>query len=80
MFSLIVKDGFRLTLLGVAVGVAVSLLVAPTLSTLLFGVQPVDPITFAVVVATILAVALCASAIPARRGMRVDPLSALRAE
>ncbi len=80
VFALILRDGFRLTLLGVGVGVAVSLMVAPTLSTLLFGVQPVDPITFAVVVATILAVALCASAIPARRGMRVDPLSALRAE
>jgi putative ABC transport system permease protein len=80
VFSLIVKDGFRLTLIGVAIGVAISLLVAPALSTLLFGIQPVDPITFAVVVATILVVALCASVIPARRGMRVDPLTALRAE
>jgi ABC-type antimicrobial peptide transport system permease subunit len=75
-----VSDGFKLTLIGVVIGVAVSLLVAPALSTLLFGVQPIDPATFVAVVATIVLVALSASVIPARRGMRVDPLSALRAE
>jgi putative ABC transport system permease protein len=80
VFSLIVSDGFKLTLIGVVIGVAVSLLVAPALSTLLFGVQPIDPATFVAVVATIVLVALSASVIPARRGMRVDPLSALRAE
>jgi putative ABC transport system permease protein len=80
VFSLIVRDGFRLTLIGVVLGVVASLLVAPALSTLLFGVRPIDPLTFLIVVAMILAVAACASIIPARRGMRVDPLAALRTE
>jgi putative ABC transport system permease protein len=80
VFSLIVKDGLTLTLIGAVLGVVASLLVAPMLSTLLFGVQPMDPLTFVIVVAMILAVAACASIIPARRGMRVDPLAALRTE
>jgi putative ABC transport system permease protein len=80
VFSLIVKDGLRLTLAGVVIGVVTSLLVAPALSTLLFDVKPVDPLTFVIVVVAILGVAACASIIPARRGMRVDPLAALRME
>jgi len=80
VFSLIVADGFRLAVIGVAIGVVVSFLVAPWLSTLLFNVKPIDPVTFVLVVATILAVAVCASVIPARRATRVDPLTALRAE
>jgi putative ABC transport system permease protein len=80
VFSLIVADGFRLAVIGVAIGVIVSFFVAPGLSTLLFHVKPIDPVTFVLVVATILAVAVCASVIPARRATRVDPLTALRAE
>jgi putative ABC transport system permease protein len=80
VFSLIVADGLKLTLVGVAIGVVTSVLVAPALSTLLFEIQPIDPLTFAAVVGTILIVAICAAVIPARRGMRVDPLTALRAE
>jgi ABC-type lipoprotein release transport system permease subunit len=57
-----------------------SLFVAPALSRLLFGVQPIDPLTFVIVVAGILGVAACASIIPARRGMRIDPLAALRTD
>ncbi|HYN06503.1 MAG TPA: ABC transporter permease [Vicinamibacterales bacterium] len=80
VFSLIVTDGLKLTLIGVAIGVVTSILVAPALSTLLFEVQPIDPVTFVAVVGMILAVAICAAVIPARRGMRVDPLTALRTE
>ena len=80
VFSLIVADGFRLAAIGVAIGIAVSLFVAPTLSTLLFNIKPIDPMTFALVVAVILGVGACASIIPARRATRVDPLTALRAE
>jgi putative ABC transport system permease protein len=80
VFALIVADGFRLAAIGVAIGVTVSFLVAPWLSTLLFNVTPIDPMTFLLVVATILGVASCASIIPARRATRVDPLAALRAE
>jgi putative ABC transport system permease protein len=80
VFSLIVKDGLRLTLVGVGIGIVTSLFVAPALSTLLFGVKALDPVTFVIVVAGILGVAACASIIPARRGMQVDPLAALRTE
>ena len=80
VFSLIVRDGLRLALVGVGIGVVISVVGAPALSTLLFGVQPIDPLTFVTVVAAILGVAACASIIPARRGMRVDPLAALRTE
>jgi ABC-type antimicrobial peptide transport system permease subunit len=80
VFSLIVNDGLRLTLAGIVIGVVTSLLVAPALSTLLFGVKPIDPLTFVMVVVAILGVAACASIIPARRGMRVDPLAALRTD
>ncbi len=80
VFSLIVMDGLRLALVGVAIGVVTSAVVAPGLSKLLFQVQPIDPITFVGVVAAILIVAVAASIIPARRGMRVDPLTALRAD
>jgi putative ABC transport system permease protein len=80
VFSLIVADGLKLTLVGVVIGVVTSILVAPTLSTLLFEIQPIDPLTFTAVVGTILIVAICAAVIPARRGMRVDPLAALRTE
>jgi putative ABC transport system permease protein len=80
VFSLIVADGFRLAAIGIAIGIAVSLLVAPALSTLLFNIKPIDPMTFGLVVAIILGVGACASIIPARRATRVDPLTALRAE
>jgi ABC-type lipoprotein release transport system permease subunit len=50
------------------------------MSTLLFGVHPLDPLTYAVVVAALLAAAALASYIPARRVGRINPIEALRAE
>jgi putative ABC transport system permease protein len=69
-----------LTMLGVGIGLAGSFVVARFLASLLFGVGTYDPATFLGVAALLVAVALSASYIPARRAMRVDPLVALRYE
>jgi ABC-type lipoprotein release transport system permease subunit len=66
--------------LGTAAGLAASLAMTRLLQGLLYGVSATDPLTFAAVGATLLAVATMASFIPARRATRVDPLVALRAE
>jgi predicted permease len=78
--ALVVRQGFRLTLLGLGLGLAGALLFARALGRLLFGVTSTDPVTFLAVVAVIAGVALLASYLPARRAVRVDPLAALRAE
>jgi putative ABC transport system permease protein len=80
VFRLVVGDGLKLTGLGVALGVAASLIVARWLTTLLFNVRPGDPWTLAATAAVLLLVAAAACFIPARRATRVDPMVALRAE
>ncbi len=80
VLRLIVGEGTRLALFGVAVGIAVSLVITRLLSGLLFGVSATDPITFAGVAALLSVVALLASYIPARRAMRLDPNIALHCE
>ena len=62
------------------IGIAVSLVITRLMSSLLFGISAMDPLTFAVVAVLLSAVALLASYIPARRAMRVDPMVALRYE
>jgi ABC-type antimicrobial peptide transport system permease subunit len=78
--ALVVKQGFRLTLLGLVLGLAGALLFARALARLLFGVTSSDPATLLAVLAVIGGVALLASYLPARRAVRVDPLTALRQE
>jgi predicted permease len=80
VLRLILKQGGRLALLGLGVGAVAALLLTRLLSGLLYGVSPTDPLTFGVVIIVLLAVALAASYLPARRATRVDPLSALRHE
>jgi putative ABC transport system permease protein len=80
IFGLVVGESLRLAALGLALGLAGSLAVSRALKTLLFGVASADPVTFAVTAALLLAVAVVAAYVPARRAMRVDPMSALRAE
>jgi putative ABC transport system permease protein len=78
VLRLVVGQGFQLTLIGVGLGVAGALGLTRVLSSLLFGVKPVDPLTFATVSLVLTAVALFASYIPARRATSVDPMMALR--
>ncbi len=76
----VLSQGLRLTGLGVAAGLAGSLFINRLLASQLFKVSAFDPLIFASMAATLLVAALLASYLPARRAVRVDPLSALRAE
>jgi putative ABC transport system permease protein len=78
--GMILGQMLRLTMLGVGIGLAGSFVVARFLASLLFGVGTYDPATFLGVAVLLVAVALSASYIPARRAMQVDPLVALRYE
>ena len=78
--KLILGEGFRLALLGVALGIAGSLAATQFLASLLFGVTPRDPFSFAAVIVLLMGVTLLACYLPARRAMRVDPMVALRYE
>ncbi len=80
VLKLVLGQGSRPTLVGLAIGVAGALALTRFLSTLLYGIEPTDPLTFFVVSLILTAVALIASYIPARRATRVDPLVALRYE
>ena len=83
--SMVVFQGLRLALLGVAIGVGASFLAVHLLrtfltSTLLFGVQPRDPVAFVGVPVLLTAIAFLAVWLPARRASRIDPIIALRYE
>jgi putative ABC transport system permease protein len=80
VLRLVLAQGTRLTLLGVAIGVFAALALSRLLATLLFGVSATDPLTYAAVAALLGFAALAACVIPARRAMRVDPMVALRYE
>jgi putative ABC transport system permease protein len=80
VLKLVVGQGMGLALAGVGIGLAAALGLTRLMKGLLFGVSTLDPVTFVVVVPLLAGVALIACYIPARRAMRVDPLTALRSE
>jgi putative ABC transport system permease protein len=80
IMQMILGEGARLSLAGLALGVAIALAATRLLKSALFGVTPTDATTYAAVVLLMLAVGLVACYLPARRAARVDPLTAIRAE
>jgi predicted permease len=78
--GLIIKQGLWKSGLGVVLGLAGAFLLSRYMTSLLFGVEPTDPIVYAAVSAVLIAVALLASYLPARRAAKIDPLVALRDE
>jgi predicted permease len=80
VMSMVLRQGAKLALVGVCIGVLAALGLARLMTSLLFGVTAHDPLTFAAVATLLILIALLACYIPARRAMRVDPMVALRYE
>jgi putative ABC transport system permease protein len=78
ILRMVLRQGLGLALVGTAVGLVCALIVSHLMAGLLYGVRPTDPLTFAGVALLLIGVALLACYIPARRAIRVDPLTALR--
>jgi ABC-type antimicrobial peptide transport system permease subunit len=80
VLRMILGFGARLTTAGLVLGVLAALGVTRFLTFLLYGISPLDPLTFALVIALLLAVSLAAAALPARRAAAVEPVAAFREE
>jgi ABC-type antimicrobial peptide transport system permease subunit len=80
ILSMILAQGMRVALFGVGGGIVAAFLLTRFLAALLYGVAATDLLTFAVVTALVLGVAAVATAFPAWRATRIDPLKSLRAE
>jgi putative ABC transport system permease protein len=78
--NMVIGQGMRLAVIGIAVGIAASFSLTRLLADFLFGVKPWDPLVFTLVPAILGAIALLAVWIPARRATRIDPITALRRE
>ncbi len=77
---LVLRDGMRVVVAGVAIGIALAFVLGRLVESLLYGVSAHDPLTISLTATMLLGVAALAAVIPARRATRVDPASALRAE
>jgi len=80
ILHIVLWQGLGLAIAGAAVGLVCALIVSQLMASLLYGVRPTDPLTFAGVVLLFIAVALVSCYVPARRAMKVDPMVAIRCE
>jgi ABC-type antimicrobial peptide transport system permease subunit len=78
--SMVLKEAGVLLAIGLAVGTTLALAAGRSASAMLFGLQPHDPLTLAIAMSMLAAVAVAASYLPARRASRLDPMVALREE
>ena len=78
VFRLVVGEGLGLTVLGVGIGLVLAAMLTPLVANQLFGIAAWDPFTYATIPLVLVLVALAASAVPARRAARVDPMTVLR--
>jgi putative ABC transport system permease protein len=78
IFRLIVLEGLRLSVVGIAAGLVAAFVLTQIVSSVIVGITPTDPATFAIITALFFTVAMCACWIPARRAARLDPTVALR--
>jgi putative ABC transport system permease protein len=78
--SLIVGGGMAVVVAGAVAGVGAALGLSRLMGTIVYGVQPTDPLTFSGVTVFLLGVALVACLVPARRATKIDPLGALRSD
>jgi putative ABC transport system permease protein len=80
VIRLVLKESLVLSLIGVGIGLAAAFGLTRLISSQLYGVSATDPLTFSIVSVGLVAIALLASYVPARRAVRTDPMEALRAE
>ena len=80
VLRLVLIQGLIPVFAGIVVGLAIAAVLTRTMTTLLYGVNPIDPITYTVVAIVLGVVAAAACYLPARRATRIDPLNALRTE
>jgi ABC-type antimicrobial peptide transport system permease subunit len=80
ILAMVVRQGMTLTGIGAAIGLAGAAVASQAIATMLFGVSPLDPVTYLGVIALLGAVSVIACGVPAWRAMQVDPIVALRYE
>jgi ABC-type antimicrobial peptide transport system permease subunit len=80
ILALVLREGTQMALIGAAIGIAASLALTRLMAKQLFGVSAHDPLTYASVAFVLILVALAACYVPARRAVRVDPMTSLRCE
>jgi putative ABC transport system permease protein len=78
IFRLIVLEGLRLSVVGIVAGLVAAFVLTQIVASVIVGVTPTDPTTFASITVLFFAVAVCACWLPARRAARLDPTVALR--